>query len=266
MNIQSRRGTSMPMFFVGHGSPMNAIEDNQFSKGWKEVAAAIPRPTSILCLSAHWETNGTYITAMTKPETIHDFGGFPKELYEVQYPAPGNPQLAQEIITNIKEIKVEPDYEWGLDHGCWSVLRAMFPRADVPVVQLSLDYKLSPQEHYNFGKQLAFLREKGVLIIGSGNIVHNLRLLDWNNIYGGLDWAMKANGIVKELILSGDHSSLTNYKTLGREIQMAIPTPEHYLPLLYILSLKETQDRLAFFNDGFSMGSLAMTSIRVERE
>ena len=253
----------MPVLFVGHGSPMNAIENTEFSRGWRNAAETIEKPLGILCISAHWETAGTFITAMQTPSTIHDFGGFPEALFQVEYPAPGNPLLAHEIASNVKATHVQNDMNWGLDHGCWSVIRHMYPLADIPVVQLSIDYRKGALWHYNLAKELAFLRNKGILIVGSGNIVHNLRRIDWRNTDGGFDWANNANTLLKNLIISRDHTSLIEYQKLGLEVEYAIPTPEHFLPLIYILALQRTTDELTLFNDKTVMGSLAMTSVLI---
>ncbi|MGD0582757.1 MAG: 4,5-DOPA dioxygenase extradiol [Bacteroidales bacterium] len=256
----------LPVLFVGHGSPMNAIEDNEFVAGWINAAGSIPKPSGILCISAHWETKGTFVTAMERPKTIHDFGGFPQELFQVQYPAPGSPELADETRRIIKKADVGPDYNWGLDHGCWSVLKRMYPAADVPVIQMSIDYSMPPQYHYDLGSELSQLRRKGVLIIGSGNIVHNLRLIDWNRMDEpdhGYDWALEANEKMKKFILSDDHESLINFRSQGKAFDLAIPTPEHFLPLLYILALKQPSEKTEIFNDKAVMGSLSMTSIKI---
>ncbi len=263
----------MPVLFVGHGSPMNAIEDNEFSQGWRAVGQALPRPKAILCISAHWETRGTLVTAMEKPRTIHDFGGFPRALFEAQYPAPGSPWLAEEAKTAIKKTLVALDEGWGLDHGCWSVLSQMFPDASIPVIQLSLDYTRPAQDHYDLARELAGLRRKGVLIVGSGNMVHNLRrivlrgnsLSDFNQPFG-LDWALEANAMFKKRIDENNHKELINYQALGPSVGLAIPTPEHYLPMLYALALKEDQDRITYFNDKPLAGSLTMTSLIIDRE
>jgi 4,5-DOPA dioxygenase extradiol len=206
-SIASRFGNTekMPVLFLGHGSPMNAIEENEFVQGFRTVAREIPRPAAVLVISAHWETNGTYITAMDSPKTIHDFSGFPKELFEVQYPAPGSPELAKETKDLIKTTDAGLDDKWGLDHGAWSVVKHMYPKADIPVIELSLDYRQSPQFHFDLAKELAPLRHKGVLIIGSGNMVHNLRMVDWrklNEIDYGFDWALEASDKMKKYILS----------------------------------------------------------------
>lgn len=256
----------MPVLFVGHGSPMNAIEENEFVQGWRNLGKTLSRPKAILCVSAHWETRGTYVTAMSKPPTIHDFGGFPKALYEVQYPVPGSPELADETKRTITKTTVGLDEKWGLDHGAWSVIRRLYPEADVPVIEMSLDYSQAPQYHFELAKELAVLRNKGVLIIGSGNMVHNLRLVAWDKMNEpdfGFDWAIWANDKFKTLIESGDLKSLINYTNLGREVQLAVPTPDHYLPLLYSLALKEKDEQISFFNDKPVMGSLTMTSVKI---
>lgn len=256
----------MPALFVGHGSPMNAIEENEFVQGWRNLGKTIPRPKAILCVSAHWETKGTYVTAVQKPVTIHDFGGFPKALYKVQYPAPGSPELAHETKRTVTKTGIGLDEKWGLDHGAWSVIRRMYPEADVPVIEMSLDYSQGPQYHYELAKELAALRNKGVLIIGSGNMVHNLRMVAWDKINEpgfGFDWAIQANDTFKRLIHSGNHKDLINYPALGCEVQLAVPTPDHYLPLLYALALKGKDEEISFFNDKPVMGSLTMTSLRI---
>jgi 4,5-DOPA dioxygenase extradiol len=253
----------MPMLFVGHGSPMNAIEHNEFVKGWQDIGSNLPKPNAILCISAHWETRGTMITAMEKPPTIHDFGGFPKELFDVQYPATGSPALATEVQELLKPTSVGLDAQWGLDHGCWSVVKHMYPNADIPVLEMSMDINRTPKQHYELAKELAALRKKGVLIIGSGNMVHNLRMLNWQRPESGFDWAIEANKIFKNLIANHKHQELTAYQNLGSEAKLAIPTPEHYLPLLYILGLQEPNESLSFFNDKLVMGSIAMTSVKI---
>ncbi|MCL4505634.1 MAG: 4,5-DOPA dioxygenase extradiol [Chloroflexi bacterium] len=262
----------MPVLFVGHGSPMNAIEDNEFSRGWREIGKTLPRPNAILCISAHWETRGTQVTAMEKPPTIHDFGGFPRELFAAQYPAPGSPWLARETKDGVTSTAVAFDDDWGLDHGCWSVLKQMFPDADVPVVQMSLDYTQPAQYHYDLAKELAPLRRKGVLILGSGNMVHNLRRValvsgtveDFNRPYG-FDWAIEANELFKKLIDENHHRELANYKSLGKAVQLAVPTLEHYLPMLYALGLKAEDEAITYFNDKPLAGSLTMTSLKIDR-
>lgn len=256
----------MPVVFVGHGSPMNAIEENEFVQGWRNLGKTLPRPKAILVISAHWETRGTYVTAVQKPSTIHDFGGFPKALYDVQYPAPGSPDLAHEAKRTVTNTVVGLDEKWGLDHGAWSVIRRIYPEADIPVVEFSLDYTQGPQYHYNLAQQLSALRNKGVLIMGSGNLVHNLRMVAWDKINEpefGFDWAIAANNKFKKLIQEGNHKDLINYSSLGREVQLSIPTPDHFLPLLYTLALKEQNEAVSFFNDKAVMGSLTMTSVRI---
>ncbi len=254
----------MPVLFLGHGSPMNAIEENEFVEGFRNIAKSIPKPTAILCVSAHWETPGTFVTAMELPKTIHDFGGFPQALFDVQYPAPGSPALANEIKSLITTTSVKLDYNWGLDHGAWSVIKHMYPKAEIPVVQMSLDYSQKPQYHYNLMKELALLRKKGVLIIGSGNMVHNLRLVAWDKFNSdnyAFDWALEASEKMKKYILAGDHLPLINYSSQGKSFELAILTPEHYLPLLYALALKEENEDIKLFNDKAVAGSLTMTSV-----
>jgi 4,5-DOPA dioxygenase extradiol len=242
---------------------MNAIEENEFVKGWRNTALNLPQPKAILCISAHWETRGTFVTAMSQPRTIHDFGGFPDELFKVQYPAPGSRSIAQEIQQSMTQVPIGMDNEWGLDHGCWSVLKQMYPKADIPVLQLSLDYSISKAKHLELGQQLSFLRERGVLVIGSGNMVHNLRKLNWQKPESGYDWAIEANEGFKKMIESNELSALTNIENQGNAYQLSIPTPEHYLPLLYILGLKSKDEPVSFFNDSTVMGSISMTSVKV---
>jgi 4,5-DOPA dioxygenase extradiol len=256
----------MPVLFLGHGSPMNAIEENEFVAGFRDIAKEIPRPNAILCISAHWETKGTFVTAMQNPPTIHDFGGFPKELFEVQYPAPGSPELAKETKALVQNVDVGLDDKWGLDHGAWSVIKHLYPNADIPVIQMSLDYSQTPQFHYELAREIKSLREKGVLIIGSGNMVHNLRMLAWDKLNSpefGFDWAIEANEKMKKFILNGDHKELINFRSHGKAFDLAIPTPEHYLPLLYTLALKEEKDTVSLFNDKAVAGSITMTSVKI---
>lgn len=256
----------MPVLFIGHGSPMNGIEDTAFSRRWTQMAKEIPAPAAVLVVSAHWFTNGTKITAMDFPETIHDFGGFPPALFAVQYPAPGNPALAKEAAGLIRSAKVELNHDWGLDHGTWTVVRHMYPEAEIPVLQLSIDYTKGPQYHYDLARELMALRKKGVLIIGSGNMVHNLRMVAWEklSVQGyGYDWALQINEQFKTLIQENDHKPLINYSQLGREAALAIPTPEHYLPLMYTLGLKAGKEPVSFFNDQAVGGSLTMTSVKI---
>lgn len=255
----------MPVLFLGHGSPMNAIEDNEFVRAFKKQGQQLDKPNAIIVVSAHWETNGTFVTAMQNPRTIHDFGGFPKALYEVQYPAPGHPELAKEISEIVNPTgTVHLDDKWGLDHGAWTVIKHLFPDADVPVIQLSLDYKMTPQQHYELAQQLKKLREKGVLIVGSGNMVHNLRKVDFRKINEnyGYDWAIEADSKIKKWILEGNHQNLIDFKKQGEAFNLAIPTPEHYLPLLYALGLIDEKDNTTIFNDSPLGGSLTMTSVK----
>lgn len=257
----------MPVLLLGHGSPMNAIEENKFVSGWRKIGKEITKPRAILCVSAHWETIGTSVTATENPRTIHDFSGFPRELYDVRYPAPGSPELANETKELITKTNVGLDREWGLDHGAWSVIRHLYPEANVPVIQLSLDYSRQAQYHFELAKEIYSLRQKGILIIGSGNIVHNLRLVAWDKLTGepyAYDWAAEANEKMKSKILNEDFQSLVDFRNQGREFGLAIPTPEHYLPLLYILALKDKKDEITIFNDQLVGGSISMTSFKFE--
>lgn len=255
----------MPALFVGHGSPMNAIENNEYTRTWQALAADMPKPKAILCVSAHWLTRGTLVTAMPKPKTIHDFGGFPKALFDVEYPAAGNPELAKEVANSIKSTAVGLDLdEWGFDHGSWSVVKPMFPNADIPLLQLSIDYYKPAQYHYDLAKELIALRKKGVLIIGSGNMVHNLGMATFHNMNGGgFDWAIEMNEIFKKHITEGNHQPLIDYRTLNKAATLAIPTPDHYYPLLYSLALQGKNEKVSIFNDKAMAGSLTMTSVRI---
>ncbi|HXS37401.1 MAG TPA: 4,5-DOPA dioxygenase extradiol [Flavipsychrobacter sp.] len=252
----------MPVLFIGHGNPMNAIEDNVYHKSWQQLGKALPRPQAILSISAHWLSRGTMVTAMSHPRTIHDFGGFPKELFAQEYPAPGAPELANYTTELITSTKVTSDESWGLDHGTWSVLLPMYPAADIPVYQLSLDYYQSTNYHYELGKQLGKLRDKGVLIIGSGNLVHNLQMIDWNATGKVYDWAQEFDAKFTDWINKGDHASILNYKKeLGNIAEMAHPSNDHLLPLFYVLGLQQKGEKVAYFNDQFDMGSVSMRSI-----
>jgi 4,5-DOPA dioxygenase extradiol len=254
----------MPVLFIGHGSPMNGIEDNEFSAQWVAMAKDIPVPTAVIVVSAHWFTKGTHITAMDFPKTIHDFGGFPKALFDVEYPAPGNVELALETKKLIHTAEVGLDHDWGLDHGAWTVVRHMYPEANIPVLQLSIDYTKDARYHYDLAKELYDLRKKGVMILGSGNMVHNLRMMSWEMINGGgYDWALEINDKFKSLILNNQHQPLMAYQSLGKEAMLAIPTPEHYLPLMYTLGLKNDGEAVSLFNDKAVGGSLTMTSVRI---
>lgn len=256
----------MPVLFIGHGSPMNAIEDNEFSKRWQQMGKEIRTPKAVVVISAHWLTKGTLVTAMPNPKTIHDFGGFPQVLFDVQYPAPGNPELASEIQKLITNPAVELDHDWGLDHGTWSVVKHMYPDADIPVLQLSIDYYKPAAYHYELAKQLLSLRKKGILIIGSGNMVHNLRMVAWDKLNEseyGFDWALEMNDIFKNKISNGFHKELIQYEKLHKAATLAIPSPDHYYPLLYILALQTDNDKVEFFNDKAVGGSLTMTSVKI---
>jgi 4,5-DOPA dioxygenase extradiol len=249
----------MPTLFVGHGNPMNALEENEFSRAWEQIGQELPKPNAILCISAHWETHGTQVTGMDQPRTIHDFGGFPPSLYAMEYPAPGSPPLAQLTKETVKSADICFDQSWGLDHGTWSVLCRMFPDATIPVVQMSLDMAEKPEFHYALGKELQALRNKGVLIIGSGNIVHRLQMMRFHDV--AYDWALEFDDTARQLILKGDHDSLIHYQKLGKAAQLSIPTNEHYLPLLYILALQEQGEQIRFFADKVTLGSISMRSV-----
>lgn len=258
---QARREDRMPVLFVGHGSPMNAIIDNAFSRAWAEVGARLARPSAILCVSAHWETPGVMVTAMERPRTIHDFHGFPPELHQKLYPAPGSPETAARTAAAITSAPVGLDQRWGLDHGAWSVLSRMFPRADVPVLQLSLDRARGPAGHFALARELRPLRERGVLIVGSGNIVHNLGRLDRRLADAGFDWAIEFDARVTDLIDRGDHQGLVEYARLGRAARLSVPTDEHYLPLLYALAVRDEGEPVVYFNEALTMGGISMRSL-----
>jgi 4,5-DOPA dioxygenase extradiol len=251
----------MPALFIGHGTPMNAIEDNAFSRAWADLGRQLPRPRAIVCVSAHWETGGTRVTVVERPRTIHDFYGFPDPLKQMQYAAPGSPALAKLIHDLVKRVRVIPDDNWGLDHGTWSVLSRMYPEADIPVIQLSLDCTKGAPFHYELGKALRPLRRKGVLVLGSGNIVHNLSAVVWEDT--AFDWAVKFDRFVKDSIEAGKHSDVVYYQQLGEAAARAVPTNEHYLPLLYILALRRKEDPLAFFTEQITLGSISMRSLKI---
>ncbi|WP_456151982.1 4,5-DOPA-extradiol-dioxygenase [Arcicella aquatica] len=261
----SKQAQKTPLFFIGHGSPMNGIENNQFSQQWATLANDFPEPTAIIVISAHWLTRGTFVTAMEKPRTIHDFGGFPQALFDVQYPAKGSLAVAEETKKLITKTEVHLDHEWGLDHGTWTIIRHIYPKANIPVLQLSIDYHQSPQYHYELAQELAVLRRKGVLIIGSGNMVHNLRMVDFRRIDGayGYDWTIEMNEKFKKNIAENNHKPLINYESMGEAAKLAIPTPDHYYPLLYILGMQEKNEEVSFFNDVPVGGSLTMTSVKI---
>jgi len=249
----------MPALFVGHGSPMNAIEDNAFSQSWVALGARLPRPVAVLCISAHWLTEGTSVTAMETPRTVHDFGGFPDELYRVSYPAPGAPDVARRITEIVQSTEVRLDEEWGLDHGAWSVLRRMYAQADVPTIQLSLDYSLPPSDHYALARELRPLRDQSVLIVGSGNAVHNLRRMSPGA--GAFDWATEYDEWVKARLLAGDHQALIDYQDLGQLARLAHPTPDHYWPLLYAIAVRDEGEPLSFFGEQIVFGSVSMRGV-----
>lgn len=254
-------GFKMPALFIGHGNPMNAIEDTEFSRMWGSIGQSLPRPKTILCISAHWETVGTQVTAMESPRTIHDFAGFPKPLFDLEYPAPGNPGLARWIQRLVDYTPVSLDFDWGIDHGAWSVLCRLYPEADIPVVQLSLDRTKTPAFHYQLGNALRALRTRGVLIVGSGNIVHNLAVLVWKDF--AYDWALAFDEQVKHLILAGDHEAIVHFDRLGESALLSVPTSEHFLPLLYILALQDPAEAITFFAEKVTLGSISMRSLIV---
>lgn len=249
----------MPVLFVGHGSPMNAIEDNSYSRTWKEIAKRIPKPKAIICISAHWYTNGTKIMNEPNPRTIYDMYGFPRELYEIVYNAPGDPTLAQKAKDLISK-KTTFDNSWGLDHGTWSVLVHMYPNRDIPVFQISIDAYAPIEEHYKIGQELKSLREQGVLIMGSGNIVHNLRLVDWHKAKKGFDWAYEFDDYIYENIEKHNHEKILNYHQLGEISKLAVPTQDHFYPLIYILGTTDQNDKVSVYNKSCELGSLTMTS------
>jgi 4,5-DOPA dioxygenase extradiol len=246
----------MPALFIGHGSPMNAIEDNEFSRTWIELGKKLPKPKGILCISAHWETRGANVTGMLKPRTIHDFYGFPPELNAKSYPAPGSPDLAKRVSNIITSAEVKLDSTWGLDHGTWSVLCRMYPEADIPVVQLSLDRSRDAEYHYRAGQEISALREEGILLLGSGNLVHNLRLVEWADKAFG--WAEEFDSFAAQAILDRNHDPLIHYEQGGRAAALSTNSAEHYLPLLYILGCSSKDDAITFYNEKVTMGSISM--------
>lgn len=256
--------SQMPAVFFGHGNPMNAIAQNRFTAGWAKIGNELPRPRAILCVSAHWYVRHTGVTITTSPRTIHDFGGFPDELYEVLYPAPGSPDLARRVQNLLAPLPVHLDESWGLDHGTWSVLAHVYPAADIPVVQLSLDATQPPAFHYEIGKRLAPLRGEGVLVMGSGNLVHNLRAMDWSGRTSGLyDWAARFEEQAREMMLAGEHTPLLEYPKLGGDAKSSIPTPDHYLPLFYVLGSQQGKELISFPVEGADGGSVSMLTVRV---
>lgn len=255
-----RSAMIMPLLFVGHGNPMNAISDNEFSRAWTELGRTLPRPQGIICVSAHWETDGTCVTAREHPATIHDFSGFPAALENMRYSAPGSPELADRVISLVRSTRIRPDHSWGLDHGAWSVLCRMYPQADIPVVQISLDAGAPPDFHYALGRELGRLRTEGILLLGSGNMVHNLRVMAWQD--GGFDWAVESDKAMAAMIDAADHGALVAYEKLPHARQ-AIPTEEHYLPLLYVLGAAGEKEPVTFFNDKVTLGSVSMRGVRM---
>lgn len=259
------RTDTLPALFIGHGSPMNAIESNRFSEGWKSLGKTLPKPAAILCISAHWLTRGSFVSTASQPETIHDFGGFPQELFDQQYPAPGSPETAKKVIELTRDANGDPAVaadNRGLDHGTWSVLTQMYPAADIPVLQLSINYHQPMAHHYQLAKQLSELRNHGVLIIGSGNIVHNLRRLQ--RVDQGFDWAYEFDETIKERLLSGDHKSIVDYQQYGAAADLSVPTPDHYIPLLYTIGVQRPTDRLRFINEWVTKGAISMRSVILE--
>jgi len=256
--------TLMPAVFFGHGNPMNALLQNGYTEAWAALGREIPRPKAILCVSAHWFLAETGVTVSTAPRTIHDFGGFPPELYAVQYPAPGDPELARRVQSLLAPLPVTLDQSWGLDHGAWSVLRHVYPDADIPVVQLSIDERQPASFHYEIGKRLAPLREEGVLIAGSGNLVHNLRAFAWGKrVVGPYEWAVRFERQTREMIGARDHAPLVHYERLGKDAQLSIPTPDHYLPLLYVIASTQERDAVTFPVEGLEGGSVSMLSVKI---
>ena len=256
-------GPRLPAIFLGHGSPMNTLTHNRYSAAWRAIGAALPRPKAILAVSAHWLRRGSAVTAMDRPPTIHDFAGFPTELFEVQYPAPGDPALAARVRELLAPVDVELDRSWGLDHGSWSVLAHLFPAADVPVVQLSLDATRPPSYHYALARRLAPLRTEGVLILASGNVVHNLRAMRWGEEAAPYEWARRFNEAVRAAVVRGDHDALIDYLRLDADAHLSVPTPEHYLPLLYVAAQQHPQEALTLPVDGIEYGSIGMLSVAV---
>jgi 4,5-DOPA dioxygenase extradiol len=254
----------LPAIFFGHGNPMNALMNNEYTAGWRRIAAETVRPRAILSISAHWFVPETGVTVSTAPRTIHDFGGFPRELYQVQYPAPGDPELARRVQALLAPLPVTLDTSWGLDHGTWSVLRHAYPAADIPIVQLSIDETRAPSFHYEIGQRLAPLRSEGVLIVGSGNLVHNLHAYAWGqHMPEPYDWATRFETEARGLLLAGDNKPLVDYESLGREALLSIPTPDHYLPLLYVVGTRQRDDAVTFPIEGVDGGSISMLSVRV---
>ena len=254
----------MPAVFFGHGNPMNALAENRFTAAWARIGKEIPRPKAILCISAHWYVRQTGVTVTTSPRTIHDFGGFPQELYQVQYPAPGSPELARRVQALLAPLPVNLDESWGLDHGTWSVLAHVYPAADIPVVQLSIDASQPPAFHYDVGKRIAALREEGILVMGSGNLVHNLRAMDWSGaMTDPYDWAARFEEEARAMIVSGEHAPLLAYQKLGSDAMLSVPTPDHYLPLMHILGSQQRSEAVSFPVEGADGGSVSMLTVQM---
>ncbi len=254
----------MPAIFFGHGNPMNALLRNRYTEAWAAIGAAIPKPKGILCISAHWYITGAALTVNTAPRTIHDFGGFPRELYQVSYPAPGDPNLARRVRDLLEPLPVDLSEDWGLDHGTWSVLKHVYPEADVPVVQLSIDERRAAPFHYEIGQRLAPLRDEGILIVGSGNLVHNLHAYAWGrHAVEPYDWAVSFEDRARQLLAAGEHVPLIDYERLGRDAMLSIPTPDHYLPLLYVVGAGTGRDPVTFPVEGVDGGSISMLAVRV---
>ena len=254
----------LPALFVGHGNPMNALSDNAYTAAWRKIGDSLPRPKAVLSISAHWYVPFTGVTVNDAPRTIHDFGGFPKELFQVQYPAPGAPMLARRIQELLAPLDVKPDGSWGLDHGTWSVLCHVYPGADIPVIQLSIDETKPAAFHYDIGKKLSALRDEGVLIFGSGNLVHNLHTYAWGrHVPEPYDWASRFESKVKDLIRANNCEPLANYETLGPDAELAVPTPEHYLPLLYVLGARRGEDAVTYPVEGVDGGSISMLALQL---
>jgi 4,5-DOPA dioxygenase extradiol len=254
----------MPAIFVGHGNPMNALARNQYTDGWRQLGQSIPKPSAILCISAHWYVTGVAVTAMQQPRTIHDFGGFPRELYAVDYPAPGSPELAQRVARMLAPLAVQLDHDWGLDHGTWSVLKHVYPEATIPVIQLSIDETMEAADHYLIAGRLAPLRDDGVLILGSGNLVHNLHAYAWgHHTAAAYDWALRFEVRARQLLADADFAPLVDYESLGPDALLSAPTPDHYLPLLYVIAQRQRDEPVSFPVAGFDGGSISMLSVRI---
>jgi 4,5-DOPA dioxygenase extradiol len=258
------QSSRMPAIFVGHGNPMNALARNQYTDAWRQLGLTVPKPSAIVCVSAHWYVPAVAVTAMRQPRTIHDFGGFPRELYAVTYPAPGSPELAQRVASLLAPLPVELDHSWGLDHGTWSVLRHVYPDAAIPVIQLSIDETRAAADHYQIASRLAPLRDDGVLILGSGNIVHNLHAYAWgNHSAAAYDWAGRFERLARQLLADADFAPLVDYESLGPDALLSAPTPDHYLPLLYVIAQRQPDEPVSFPVTGFDGGSISMLSVRI---